>query len=169
MDTNTHEEEDASGVSENHTKERWLKRMWRTHITPLSRSEKVFLFFLSLFFLVVIYVALDANKYRATVLAVEGSGRVGVNPTTELLDFGDLSLGMSSVRKVTIKNGAFFPVFIIVVRVGDIASLINVSENFFTLSRGEESTIDFTTYMPASADVGTTYDGRIYIFRIPRI
>ena len=62
-----------------------------------------------------------------------------------------------------------FPVFIIAVRVGDIASLINVSENFFTLSRGEESTIDFTTYMPASADVGTTYDGRIYIFRIPRI
>src|SRR3989344_9346822 len=64
---------------------------------PLKMWEKIVGVILALVFLFVFYVVLDANKYRATVHVIEGQGRVGVNPTTELLDFGDLSPGTSAV------------------------------------------------------------------------
>jgi len=133
----------------------------------LSRGEKVIAAVLIIIFLAVFYIALDANKYRAQVLVIEGEGRVGINPTTERLDFGDLSRGTSAIRRVDIKNESFIGMFIVVVKLGGISDLMSVSKNYFTLKPGAEEKIEFSVYMPASAEINKMYSGRVFIFRIP--
>ena len=130
-------------------------------------GEKALTGFLALVVLIVFYIALDANKYRAEVRVVEGEGRVGVNPTTELLDFGDLSRGSSAIRRVTIANNTGIPMWIAIARLGSITDLMRPDKNYFTLSAHTEETVEFTTYMPASGEIGAKYTGRVFIFRIP--
>ena len=144
-------------------KENWFASAWR----PLNRFQKGFVVFLVIAFLFVFYVALDANKYEATVRVIEGEGKVGINPTTERLDFGDLSRGTSSVRRVTIANGTFMPMYVLIWETGDIADLMELDKNSIRLAKGEEARIEFTTYMPASAQVDRIYDGRVFVFKIP--
>lgn len=135
--------------------------------TGWTKGEKLLAFFLAIVVLAVFYITLDANKYRAEVRVVEGEGRVGVNPTTELLDFGDLSRGSSAVRRVNIANNTKIPMWIAIVRLGSITDLMRPDKNYFTLSAHSEETIEFTTYMPASGEIGSLYSGRVFIFRIP--
>ena len=133
----------------------------------LTLLEKLLAGFSLLVFLFVFYVTLDANKYQAQVLVVEGEGRVGVNPTSERLDFGDLSRGTAAVRTVTVKNDTFIPFFVSVVRIGDISNLMKLDPNNFILRQGKEEKIEFTTYMPASAEIDRIYTGRVFVFKIP--
>lgn len=133
----------------------------------LKLSEKIAGVFFLLVFLFVFYVTLDANKYAAQVRTIEGEGKVGVNPTTERLDFGDLSRGTSAVRTVTIKNDTRMPFFVAVVRLGGTSDLMKQDQNNFMVRRGEEKKIEFTVYMPASAEIDRLYTGRVYLFKIP--
>ncbi|OGZ44858.1 MAG: hypothetical protein A3J54_00330 [Candidatus Ryanbacteria bacterium RIFCSPHIGHO2_02_FULL_45_13b] len=133
----------------------------------LTFMEKVFACFSLFVFLFIFYVTLDANKYEAQVRAMEGEGRVGVNPTSERLDFGDLSRGTAAVRTVTVTNDTFIPFFVSVVRVGAISNLMDVEPNNFILRKDTEERIEFTTYMPASAEVDHMYTGRVFVFKIP--
>lgn len=133
----------------------------------MTKGEKILAAVLIIIFLAVFYLALDANKYRAEVLVIEGEGRVGINPTTESLDFGDLSRGTSAIRRVDIENQTPVPMWIAVVRIGKISELMDLDKNYFVLRPGVADTIAFTVYMPASAQVGAKYTGRVFIFRIP--
>lgn len=133
----------------------------------LRTRDKVVGILVLVIFLFVFYVVLDANKYPALVRAVEGEGTVGVNPTDQALDFGDLSRGTSAVRRVDIQNDTPIPMFIMTFKTGDIASLIDINKNFFRLEpRGGEK-LSFTLYMPASAEIDQTYKGRVYLFKVP--
>jgi len=134
---------------------------------PLKTGEKVVAILLLIVFLFVFYVTLDANKYPIQVQIVEGEGRSGVNPTTEALDFGDLSRGSTVVRRVELQNGTFMPVFVMVMKTGSISELVDIDKNYFKLVQDEETKIEFTNYVPASAEIGRTYDGRVYIFKVP--
>ncbi len=142
---------------------------------PLKTSDKVIGVILIICFLFVFYVVLDANKYRMQVLVIEGEGKVGVNPTSELLDFGDMSRGTESVRTVTMKNGTFMPMYVLVWKTGKLAELVDVTDKtsgedasaFKLKSDDIEVKLDFTTRMPASAQIGDKYTGRVYIFKIP--
>lgn len=144
-------------------------RGWWSRMTAekLTRGEKVWAMVFGIVFLFLFYVTLDANKYQALVHVVEGEGRVGVNPTAERLDFGDLSRGTAAVRTVTIKNDTLMPFFVSVVRVGSITGLMSLSENNFVLRTSEEKKIEFTTYMPASAEIDRKYTGRVFVFKVP--
>ncbi len=133
----------------------------------LKRSEKVAGIAFLVIFLLVFYVTLDANKYGAVVRAIEGEGKVGINPTTERLDFGDLSRGTSAVRTVTVKNESAIPFFVTVVRIGEIRGLTKMEKNNFVLRKGEEQQLNFTVYMPASAEIDHIYKGRVFVFKIP--
>ena len=118
-------------------------------------------------FVFVFFVTLDANKYRATVRVIEGEGKVGINPTALALDFGDLSRGTAAVRKVTIDNRTSIPMFIMVAETGEISSLVELNKNFFRLPGNETAQIEFSLYMPASAEIGANYTGRVYLFKVP--
>lgn len=145
------------------------KKGWWHRLTgePMKTWEKIVGVILALIFLFVFYVVLDANKYRATVHVIAGEGRVGVNPTTEVLDFGDLSPGTSSVRRVNIVNGTFVPMYVAVFRIGEINQLMELDKNFFVLAPRGETRLEFTVYMPASAPIDQTLEGRVYLFKIP--
>jgi hypothetical protein len=121
----------------------------------------------ALVFLFVFYLALDANKYEAVVRVVEGTARVGLNPTTERLDFGDLSPGTTAVRSVTIENGTGIPFFVFALRLGSITDIMEQSNNFFVMAPHAEETIEWSTYMPASAPIGEKLSGRVILFKIP--
>ena len=134
----------------------------------MKRGEKILAVALVIVFLFVFYIALDANKYQATVHVIEGEGKVGVNPTTERLDFGDLSPGTSAIRRVDIENGTAIPMYVAVVNLGSINDLMKINKSSFTLSPDAKDVIEFTVYMPASAPIDATLTGRVFIFKIPK-
>jgi hypothetical protein len=145
-----------------------LKSWWRRGgATPLKTSEKIVGVILIIIFLFAFYIALDANKYRSLVHVIAGEGKVGVNPTAEALDFGDLSRGTSAVRRVDIKNGTFMPMYVAILKTGSISDLTKIDKNFFKLAPNSETKVEFTVYMPASAPIDSNYDGRVYLFKIP--
>ncbi len=133
----------------------------------LKQWEKIFLGILLVIFLFIFYLVLDANKYPALVRVIEGEGKVGVNPTDHALDFGDLSRGTSAVRRVNMVNGTFMPMYVMMFKTGSISDLIDIDKNFFRLAPGEETKIEFLSYIPASAPIDANYTGRIFLFKIP--
>jgi hypothetical protein len=109
-----------------------------------------------------------ADKYRAQVLVIEGDKKVGVNPTTEMLDFGDLSGDTSATRLITMTAGGM-DTYVHVMKFGSIAELIKLSENDFTMKKGDTKKLEFAMYMPPSAPKGEKYTGNVWIFKIPKI
>gem|GEM_PF-920016 len=143
------------------------KLSFRRWLSSLSRMEKILFVILAVVFLAIFYITLDANKYRAQVHVIEGRGRVGVNPTTERLDFGDLSPGTQTVRRVDIQNRTAIPLYVAVVRFGSVSELMKLDKNFFILPANAQTKIEFSVYMPASARIGETMTGRVFLFKIP--
>ena len=142
----------------------WIEKRAGRRLNAWDRAVGIILIVIFLF---AFYVVLDANKYKMMVNIVEGAGKVGVNPTTESLDFGDLSRGTSAVRRVNIVNGTFMPVYVMAFKTGDISDLVDIDRNNFKLGSGEEAKIEFASYIPASAEIGRIYNGRVYLFKIP--
>ncbi|PJA10938.1 hypothetical protein COX67_02390 [Candidatus Falkowbacteria bacterium CG_4_10_14_0_2_um_filter_36_22] len=109
-----------------------------------------------------------ADKYTAQVQVIEGEKKVGVNPTGEKLDFGDLSADTAAVRYVTLKAGGV-NTYITVWKFGSIAELIKLNKNNFTMKKGDEEKLEFSLYMPPSAPIDKTYAGYVWIFKLPKI
>lgn len=120
-----------------------------------------------LVFIVVVQIAV-ADKYKAQVLVIEGEKKVGVNPTTESLDFGDLTGGASAVRYINLNAGGINTI-IYVWKFGSIAELIELDDNNFVLKKDDKKRLELNLYMPPSAPIGTKYDGHVWIFKIPKI
>lgn len=118
-------------------------------------------------FIAVVQIAV-ADKYQAQVLVIAGEKKVGVNPTAEKLDFGDLSADTSAIRYVTLTAGGM-DTFISIIKFGSISELIKLSENNFIITKGDEKKIEFSLYMPPSAPVEKKYTGRVWIFKMPKI
>ena len=142
-----------------HSKMSWWKN--------LTKGGKILVIILAVFFLSIFYITLDANKYKATVHVIEGEGKVGVNPTTELLDFGDLSPGTSAVRRVDIQNGTAIPMYVAVARFGNISELMKLDRNYFVVPGHSGAKIEFSVYMPASVTIDETMNGKVILFKIP--
>ena len=114
-----------------------------------------------------------ADKYKAVVNVVpeiEGERGlekvVGLNPTEESLDFGDLSRDLTMTRFVNIKSEGNMPVFVMVWKFGEVSDLIKLNKNYFKLNPGEEFRLEFTIYVPPSAE-HRKYSGNVWIFKIP--
>jgi|SRR3989338_9397236 len=142
----------------------WIEK---TAGAPMKTREKVIGIIVIVIFFFAFYVTLDANKYSSLVRVIEGDGKVGVNPTADALDFGDLSRGTSAVRRVDIENGTPIPMYIAIIKTGRIGELTKIDKNYFTLGAHEKTKIEFTVYMPASAQIEDKYKGRVYLFKIP--
>jgi cold shock CspA family protein len=117
--------------------------------------------------LIIVVQIMIADKYKMQVQVIEGEKKVGVNPTTEMLDFGDLSADTSATRLITMKAGGM-DTFVHISTLGGAAELVKVSENNFTMKSGDEKKIEFAMYMPKSAPKGKWYKGNVLIFKIPK-
>ncbi len=121
------------------------------------------------FFIVVIGLVqyLNAAKYDVLVQVIQ-EDKIGVNPTGEKLDFGDLPHNKSAIRKVTLVSGGNTPSYIIIWKLGEISDLIKSDKNFFTLEPHATQSLEFTAYIPNSAEF-RYYKGTVIIFQIPKL
>lgn len=111
----------------------------------------------------------NAARYDVLVQVV-GDDKIGVNPTGERLDFGDLPHDKNAVRLVTLKNDSPYnvPSYIVVWNRGEISEFMDVSRNNFVLETGQEEKLEFTIHIPNSAELRYYY-GKVVIFQIPKI
>lgn len=121
--------------------------------------------------LLVVFIAvvqyLNASKYEALVQVIK-EDKIGVNPTGERLDFGDLPRDKSATRNVTLSSKGSTGTYIMVWKFGDISDLLKVNKNYFTLKPGTTEKLEFSVYVPNSADY-RYYKGRVIIFQIPKV
>lgn len=111
---------------------------------------------------------LAADRYGAVVKIQKEGESIGVNPTTEKLDFGDLPKGNSLMRFITIENSGEMDVYVKIIKTGSIADLIELNRNDFVLSSGDSAKIELLLEMPISADK-EEYKGKVIIFKLPKL
>jgi hypothetical protein len=140
--------------------ERGGKRM------PLGK--KIFWGIVIVILIVVAIQVVLADKYKATVLVIEGEKKVGVNPTTEVLDFGDLSKDTQATRTVALKSGGG-DTYIWIMKFGKLSELIKLDDSRFVLKGGQEKKIEFSVYMPNSATIGERMNASVWIVKLPKI
>ena len=140
------------------------KKKWA--IGKILKAAVLFVALVSIWIGVVQYMA--ADKYSAVVKVQEEDKGVGVNPTTEELDFGDLPKGDNLMRFVTIENGGEMDVYVKIVKTGSISDLIAINKNDFVLSSGDSVKIELLLEMPISADK-EGYEGKVIIFKLPKL
>jgi len=140
------------------------KKKW----TAEKILKAVVLFVILIFVWVGIVQYFVADKYDALVgVQAEGEG-IGVNPTTEELDFGDLPKGDNLMRFVTIENSGEMDIYVKIVKTGNISDLIKINKNNFVLSPGDSTKIGFLLEMPISANK-EKYKGKVIIFKLPKL
>ena len=110
---------------------------------------------------------INAAKYSALVQVIS-QDRIGVNPTGNALDFGDLPRNKSAIRTVELKSSGNMSSYIMVWMFGSIGDLLKVDQNYFTLKPKSDVKLQFTANIPNSAAY-QYYRGRVIIFQIPKI
>ena len=130
--------------------------------------KKIIYVIIAIILFIVAVQALAADKYKAVVQVIEDENKIGVNPTADKLDFGDLSKNTGATRYVSIENNGKYKIYIITWKFGSISELIKVSRNYFTLGSGEKERLAFEMYMPVSADK-EKYSGWVWVFKLPRL
>ena len=110
---------------------------------------------------------INAARYPALVQVIN-EDKIGVNPTGDALDFGDLPRNKSATRTVTLKSEGDTASFIIVWKFGAISDLMKVDKNYFTLAPHTTEKLEFSTTIPNSAEF-RYYRGKIIIFQIPKV
>lgn len=116
-------------------------------------------------FLAIQYI--NAAKYQVLVQVI-AEDKIGVNPTGDALDFGDLPRNKSAIRTVTLESNGDTGSYIMVWKFGSISDLVKVDKNYFTLRPHTTEKLEFSVYIPNSAEF-KYYRGRVVIFQIPKV
>ena len=109
----------------------------------------------------------NAAKYEMLVQVINDN-RIGVNPTGDRLDFGDLPKDKNATRVVTLESDGNTSAYVIIWVRGEMADFTKVSRNYFTLEGGKTEKVEFDVHIPNSAQA-RYYRGKVTIFQIPKI
>ncbi|HLC90129.1 MAG TPA: hypothetical protein VJG65_04155 [Patescibacteria group bacterium] len=116
-----------------------------------------------------------ADRYQAVVKVAGGENQLGINPLSDKLDFGELSRDNGASRFVTLsaKGECRFCLsggekFIMIWQFGEISDLIKISKNNFVLKPNEDQRIEFSLYVPVSAQE-REYRGQVWVFKLPKL
>ena len=109
-----------------------------------------------------------ANKYSIQVKAIKPQKKIGINPLTTSLDFGDVPLGGKAKRFITLSNNGNRSSYIITWRSGGIGELVTINKNYFNLRADRKEKVTVLLKIPPSARPGY-YRGTVYIFRLPKL
>lgn len=139
--------------------------LWR-RIWPLTLRRSLVLVLLALVIALVAFEARATEIFSVQVNVVPGENIAYFNPTTEQLDFGDLSRGAGQTRHITLSNDSVIPNRVYIMVLGDIGDFIKISDAFLTLDSGEVTQVDLTLVVPQTADV-KKYSGQVLVFRHP--
>ncbi len=118
--------------------------------------------------LVIVFFAQATTIYSTQVVAAKEGGQLGIAPFTDRVDFGDVPIGTQINKTVTLTNEGGNANNIKVFIMGGIGDFLEVEPRSFTLEPGEEQDIIFTISIPASAEPGHKFSGRIIILKLPK-
>lgn len=118
--------------------------------------------------LAVIFFAQATTIYSTQVVAAEKGSMLGIAPFTDRVDFGDVPVGTEINKTVTLTNEGSNPNNIKVFVMGGIGDFLEVEPRSFTLEPGDQQDIIFTIDIPASAEPGHKFSGRIIILKLPK-
>jgi len=134
----------------------------------MSLSKKVIIGIIVVILLIILVQIVNAAKYKMIVNVVEGENVMGINPSGDRLDFGDLSRNNGMTRYVTLKSEGNMATYIAVLKFGGISDLVKIDDSRFVLKGGEEKRIGFEIQIPPSAEI-KKYSGWTIIFRVPKL
>ncbi|MDO8615492.1 MAG: hypothetical protein Q7T33_07105 [Dehalococcoidia bacterium] len=141
---------------------RWLRlhlprlKLWQLAIVGIP---------LLMFVLWLTAAARSTSTYSASVLVTET--RHGIADPKSLFDFGDLPPTASIDHKLTLKNDGKVDTYVMIGVFGGIRDFLNIEDAFFSLKPGEERQILVKLSLPATAEPGKEYSGRVVITRLP--
>lgn len=141
--------------------------IWR-RIWPLNFKRAAVLFVILFGLLFITLEARSTDVISVQVVIISRTDFVAFNPTTERLDFGDMSRGSAQTRHLTLENNGSLPTRVSIILMGEVRDFISMSDAFFTLDPGEIRQVDFTLNVPAAVEV-KSYSGRVVIVRTPWI
>ncbi len=118
--------------------------------------------------LTIVFFVQATTIYSSQVIAKEKGSAIGIAPFTDRVDFGDIPLGLTVTKVISLENEGSTPNFIRVFIMGSISSLVDVEPSSFTLEPGESRDIDLELTMPASAEPEKKFTGRVIILRLPK-
>lgn len=118
-----------------------------------------------LFFL---FTVLNTSRYKVALKVVDAENFIGINPSVDILDFGEISRDNSIVRHIDVENDGNLPAYLYVFKTGELANLLNEDKSFFLLDSGQKEKISFSAKAPYSAEA-RKYEGNIYIIRLPKL
>lgn len=133
-----------------------------------SLIKKIILAAAAMILLFAAIEVINASKHQMVVNVKEGENIMGINPSADSLDFGDLSRDNGMTRYINFKNGGDAPVYIAAVKFGEISDLVKTDPGSFVLKPGDEKKMGFEIRIPASAET-RKYSGWVWIFRLPKI
>ena len=133
----------------------------------MSVFKKILIVIGAILVLLIVIQVVNAAKYQMVVNVIEGENIMGINPLADKLDFGDLSRNNGMTRYVTMKSEGGISTYVIVWKLGEIAELVELNKNCFTLEPGEEVKLSFEIQIPPSAEI-KKYSGWTMIIRLPK-
>jgi len=133
----------------------------------MSKTRIVVWVIVALILIVALVQYFNAAKYSALVNVIN-EDRIGVNPTGNALDFGDLPRDKSAVRTVSLVSKGNTATYVMIWKFGSISDLITIDKNYFTLAPHSSEKLEFTAQIPNSADY-KNYSGQVIIFQIPKL
>ncbi len=144
---------------------RWPRRL-RPRLPRLRRWQWAIMAVLLL--LLVLWLSMTAQStsiYSASVLVTETSH--GIAPPGNPFDFGDLPPTASIEHKLTLENDGRMDTYVTIIVFGEIRDFLDIEDAFFNLESGEEREILVKLTVPATAEPGKRYDGRVVLTRLP--
>ena len=121
-----------------------------------------------LLLLLVLWLSMTAQStsmYSATVLVTESSH--GIAPPGNPFDFGDLPPTASIEHKITLENDGKLDTYVMIIVSGEIRDFLEIEDAFFNLEPGQEREILVKLSVPATAEPGKRYDGRVVVTYLP--
>ena len=135
-------------------------------IWPLTGKRIAVLALILVFTMILAFEVQATETFTVEVVIIGEEKFVGFNPTTERLDFGDMSRGTGQTRSITLENAGVIPTRIYIMVLGDVRDFIQIDDAFFVMDPGEVTQVDLTMIVPSSASI-KRYSGRLLVIRSP--
>ena len=95
-------------------------------------------------------------------MAVKVGDHFGINADSGMINFGMIMPGTYGERGVVVSNNASYSLRVIILKTGQMAEWVKVSENNFILKGNENKEVIFEVYAPENIEFGN-YTGKIDI------
>lgn len=113
----------------------------------------------STFLTYIVYNSFIIEKTYTLDVIVKVDDHLGLNADGDAIKFGMLMPGTSGERTIWVNNNANYPLRVVILKYGEIADWVKVSENNFVLKENGSKKIIFEAFVPKDADFGN-YTGK---------